>query len=69
MERNRKTLLDTIACNNDCSVKDAEDLLQDELNVCRDRLSEGDLQYSDLEDLCMSVGCDFDEIEQLILMI
>lgn len=69
MERNRKTLLDTIARNNDCSVKDAEDLLQDELNVCRDLLTSGDLQYSDMEDLCMHVGCDFDEIEQLILMI
>ena len=44
-------------------------MLQDELNVCRDLLSDGDLSYSDMEDLCMSVGCDFDEIEQLILMI
>ena len=69
MERNRKTLLDTIARNNDCSVCDAEDLLQDELNVCRDLLTAGDLQFSDLEDACMDLGVDFDEIEQMILML
>ena len=69
MERNRKTLLDTIARNNDCSVCDAEDLLQVELNVCRDLLSIGDLDYSDMEDMCMNLGVDFDEIEQMILML
>lgn len=69
MERNRQTLLDTIARNNDCDVQGAENLLQDELNVCRDLLCEGDLNYSDMEDMCMNLGVDFDEIEQLVFMI
>lgn len=69
MERNRTTLLDTIARNNDCSVCDAEEILRDELNVCRDLLSAGDLDYSDMEDMCMNLGVEFDEIEQMLLML
>ena len=69
MERNRTTLLDTIARKNDCSVCDAEEILQDELNVCRDLLSAGDLDYSDMEDMCMNLGVEFDEIEQMLLML
>lgn len=70
MERNRETMMGMIARNCGCSRNDAERILQDELNVCREKLyGEGDLTMDDLEQVCMNVGIDFDEIEQLVFMI
>lgn len=50
----------------DCSEKEAEQIYQSEVDNLRDLLYEDDLRFGDLEDACMNMGIDFDNIEELI---
>lgn len=59
-------LIDAIRISNDCSKKDAENILQDEMDTCRDLLSDGDLTMCDLEQACFDMGIDLDHIEQML---
>ena len=59
-------LIDAIRISNDCSKKDAESILQDEMDTCRDLLSDGDLSMCDLEQACFDMGIDLDHIEQML---
>ncbi len=59
-------LIDAIRISNDCSKKDAENILQDEMDTCRDLLSDDDLTMCDLEQACFDMGIDLDHIEQML---
>lgn len=59
-------LIEAIKISNDCNEKDAENILQDEMDACRDMLAEGDLTLCDLEQTCFDMGIDLDHIEDLL---
>lgn len=59
-------LIDAIKISNDCSTKDAEGILQDEMDTCRDLLAEGELTMCDMEQACFDMGIDLDHIEDLL---
>lgn len=56
-----------VAKSNGCNKQEANEMIDDELNVCRDMFQNGDLNYSDMEDACFDLGIDLDHIEQLLL--
>lgn len=62
-----KSLTEAVSISNGVSEKDANEMIDDELNVCRDLLQNGDFNYQDMEDACFDLGIDLDYIEQLLL--
>ena len=61
-----KDIVSAVANNCCVDTKDAESIINNELDNCRVLLANGELDYEDMDNLCLSLGIETDYIEELL---
>ncbi len=61
-----RNIIENICISCSCKEQEAQEYLEDEMRNLRDLQSLDDLQESDIENACSSLGLDFDYMEYFI---